>query len=320
MRKNHALSPAEKSDARKALCILDGSGLSLEEAARRAIDGKLAASKVTVQEGRDAFMESLKTQRPTTIMWYEDKLRALDFFSGEQVDAVTRAKFRTHLAAFNVSESTIFSYTRAARTLWRWMIAQEPPMAGQDITAGLRVTPRRKSKSTKFLTPEQARLVMKSALPSHRAAIALMLFAGIRPEEISGRGKPPMLWRNVNLADRLVTVPPECSKVVGSTRTLEGLPPALWAFIGNGEPDAPICPTQGYRAAQKAKRCLGMTQADGHDILRHTFATYATAHTESPGKVSLWLGHEGDTSMLFSHYKGAGATKAQAEAFFSLKP
>lgn len=320
MRVNHALTPAEKADARKALCILAGSGLSLEESARRAIDGKLAAVKITVQQGRDAFMESLKTQRHTTILWYEDKLRALNAFADTQVDSVTRAAFRTQMASFNVSESTMFSYTRAARALWRWMIAQEPPMAAQDVTAGLRVTPRRKARSINFLTPEQAKLVMKSALPSHKSAVALMLFAGIRPEEIAGRGKPRILWKHVNLAERRVTVPPECSKVVGSTRTLDGLPAALWGFLKPGDANAPICPAHGYRAAQKAKKCLRMSEEDGHDVLRHTFATYAVALTENPGKVSLWLGHEGDTSMLFNHYRGAGATKAQAEAFFAIKP
>lgn len=53
--------------------------------------------------------------------------------------------------------------------------------------------------------------------------------------------------------------------------------------------------------------------------MRHTFATYATAYTEDAAKVSLWLGHEGKPQMLHRHYRGL-TTKAQAEAFFALRP
>jgi hypothetical protein len=43
------------------------------------------------------------------------------------------------------------------------------------------------------------------------------------------------------------------------------------------------------------------------------------AYTANAPQVSVWLGHEGNPTMLHRHYRGL-ATKAQAEAFFNLRP
>jgi hypothetical protein len=39
----------------------------------------------------------------------------------------------------------------------------------------------------------------------------------------------------------------------------------------------------------------------------------------SVGKVALWLGDEGNPTMLHRHYRGL-ATKADSDAFFALRP
>ena len=56
-----------------------------------------------------------------------------------------------------------------------------------------------------------------------------------------------------------------------------------------------------------------------HDVTRHSFASYAVALTADPGKVALWLGHQGNPTMLHRHYRGL-ARKADAEKYFAIKP
>jgi len=55
------------------------------------------------------------------------------------------------------------------------------------------------------------------------------------------------------------------------------------------------------------------------DCLRHSFATYAVALTNNPGQVAIWLGHNGNPTMLYRHYRGL-TTKAEADKFFALRP
>jgi len=76
------------------LRILDGTDLTLAEAARRAVAGKRATRCVTAQEAVDEFLREVirREVRPSTVLWYEDKLRVFLASFGEQMlDAVNRS-------------------------------------------------------------------------------------------------------------------------------------------------------------------------------------------------------------------------------------
>lgn len=163
---------------------------------------------------------------------------------------------------------------------------------------------------------EQCAEVLRTT--KYRAAVALMLFAGIRPEEVHGQGKPPMTWGSIDFKGKLISVPNECSKS-RRRRSIEGLPAAVWAWLGEpGAPKEPITTALGINITRSAKRTAGITKWP-HDALRRSFATYAVALTSDAPKVALWMGHEGNPTMLHRHYRGL-ATKAQADAFFALRP
>ncbi len=305
-----ALSANQREEARQAIRILEGSGLSLLDAARIAATGRVAVEKISISEAVHKFLSTLGDLRETSREWYADKLGILADAGDTPVDALTRAEFRRLISSRGVSSATVASYARACRRLWRWMLDQEPPLAGTDPTEGVPVTARA-SQEISFFTPAQAREVVNGALSNHRAGLALMLFAGVRPEEVSGRGKPRMEWSAIDQVSRTVRVPEKCSKT-HRARILEGLPDAFWRHVGSGS--GVIANVAGHRITQAAKAIAGVR---GHDILRHTFATYAVALTSDVARVSLWLGHEGSPAMLHRHYR-ALATKAQAEEFFSI--
>ena len=56
----------------------------------------------------------------------------------------------------------------------------------------------------------------------------------------------------------------------------------------------------------------------GHDIMRHSFASYHLAYHASPDKTAHELGHR-DTQMLYRHYRQL-VTREAAEAFWAIWP
>ena len=150
------------------------------------------------------------------------------------------------------------------------------------------------------------------------SAIALALFAGVRPEELAGRGKPRLTWAAVNVSERIVRIPGGIAKT-GQPRVLEGLPDALWAWLGSpGKPGDPISPGLSREIGRKGREILGLDKWP-QDASRHTFATYHVAAFNDPGLTSILLGHEGNPSLLHRHYRGI-TTQAEAISFWALRP
>jgi len=315
MRKDYALSAAEKMDARDALAALEGSGMSLAEAVRRAVEGKRSVRKVTINEAAHDFLRTRLELRASTAGWYTASLSLFCGQFGEtRMDDLTRAEFRAWMQQNSQGPGVV----RAVRALYNWAIKHEPPLAGQDVTAGL---PSRGTRTAEihYLPAAECASIMAGA-GKYRSALALMLFAGVRPDEIASQHKPALLWRHVNAAEKIIRVPAEIAKT-GRARIMEDLPDAVWAWLDSGKPDTPACPARSMQAVRLAQSIAGYgpKRPWPHDALRHTFATYHVAAFNDPGKTSMLMGHEGNPTMLHRHYRGL-ATKAEADAFWALRP
>lgn len=321
-RTDFALNSEQKADAREALRILHGTGISLEAAARKAVAGVRALKRIQVSDAAASFVLSRIRSgcRRGTSDWYEDKLRLfVARFGDAKLDEISRSEIEAWLDGRAVSDVTRAGNARAIRALWRWAQRSDPPMVGADVTIGLATTARSRGGEIKFLPVNECRAIMEGA-GKYRSALALMLFAGIRPQEVAGHHKVAMTWENVNTADKIVRVPAGISKI-GRTRSLEGLPETLWAWL---EPKAlrdDVCPAKSREAVSLASRLAGYgpDRPWPQDALRHTFASYHVAAFSDPGKTALLLGHEGNPTMLYRHYRGL-ATKAEAEKFWALRP
>lgn len=330
-RKRWALPPELKVDAREAARILDGTGLTLADAARRAVAGRLALHRVTFAQVADRFLLELvrRKSRGATVRWYENKLAPMLLALGDRMmDAITRADLIEAAQAQAVMDATRASYYRAVRAVWRWAKNQEPPMVGADITEGLPTSVSRDHEQvTGILTVKDTAAIFAGA-GEHRSALALMLYAGLRPQELWGIDKPPLLWKHVNPTEHIIRVPAEVAKT-RKPRLLEGLPPAVWRWLEPRAPDQPVGTASSQWLIRVAQMAAGFAVKQAgqhrvlrpwpHDATRHSFATYALALTGDPGRVSLWLGHEGNPRMLYTHYRGL-ASKTEAEKYFALRP
>ena len=139
----------EENDAAAARALLAGSGISLEEAARRALSSpRVAPRNTTFEAAYDLFIRSrlAAEKKPATVAWYQDKLgRFVSPWQTRQIDTITRVEIRAAIDAEPCGASTKAGITRALRALWRFCLAHEPPLVGADATVGLRVTSPAKS-------------------------------------------------------------------------------------------------------------------------------------------------------------------------------
>jgi integrase len=317
-----ALTPSQRNDARAALALLAPVGITLEQAARIALGKRAPKPNVTVAKVADEFLRSRLNEgcRPATFDWYEERLNVIVAHFGEHIiDSISKGEFKKWLEQSSSGMSARAATARAARALWRYAQQHDPSYVNSIITEGLtfQAPSATADGSKKFLEVETCAKILNGVPQSYRSAVALMLFAGIRPEEIAGERKEWLKWEHVNVREKLIRVPAEISKT-GQARLIEGLPETIWAWLTPEDRDATVSPhnIRTVIGAAKLASGLGKWKQDG---LRHSFATYAMGLNNNPGQVAVWLGHNGNPTMLYRHYRGL-TTKAEADKFFALRP
>lgn len=173
--------------------------------------------------------------------------------------------------------------------------------------------PRHSSRPPAIFTPPAAAVVLEAARawsPDLVGPLALGLFAGIRPEEIVR-----MRWRHVGA--RYVEVTAVNAKT--HRRRLVAVTPALAAWlevVDDKDPDLSPWPSNWRKRMVKVLRKCGVPW--GHDICRHSFASYHLAAGKNAPATAHELGH-GSTAMLFQHYRELVTEEAAAE-FWALRP
>jgi len=145
----------------------------------------------------------------------------------------------------------------------------------------------------KILSVEQSGQLMRAGLETDRGLIpelALGLFAGVRPNEISR-----LTWDKIALRRRLLTIDAAASNV--RHRRIVNLHPTCVAWLKRGG-ELPVVKNRRRRMdALKEAAKLGEWP---HDVLRHTAASHLVAVYGARTAAEM-LGHS--ESMLFKHYR-----------------
>ena len=168
----------------------------------------------------------------------------------------------------------------------------------------------RKSSEIKILTLAEVEKVLDACQSvEERRVVALLAFAGIRPDAESGE-IARLDWEAVGAKD--VYIAPSVSKT-GSDRHIP-LTPRLRAEIDGHPTEGPVLPAGWRRAWQRIRKAAGI--AGEQDILRHSFAShYLAATSEEQAKAA--MGHTAGSSTLFRHYRRA-VTQADGLAYFGM--
>ena len=312
-RKNYSLTPSQQMDARRALRLLKGTGLTLEEVARVAVGGSRAGGVMELERAVEGFLEDKAndpTLRPATFSFYRGHLfAALEVLGEVDVGDVTKQQWKRVVGGSKARR-------RAVRALLGWCEAQDPPVASAGVLKGI-ATGRDTYSEPEIPTVEQCGEVMRYAAELS-AALALTMFAGVRMGELGGsRGKPPLRWQAIDIKARLIRVPAANAKT-GKPRVMEGLPENLWQWLHlyRKEPEDRVCPMSPDSLARRIRAIDPHWPQNGG---RHAFATYHLAAHGDVSRTTVLLGHEGSPSLLYRHYRGI-CTKEQAYRFFSIKP
>ena len=141
------------------------------------------------------------------------------------------------------------------------------------------------------------------------AAVGIMLWAGIRPKEVSR-----LTWKDVDLEERIIVVRHRNSKT-GGTRHIDICPPLRHWFGRIKNRNGQICPNNWIRKWHRLRVAAGFEHWT-QDVLRHTFATYNLKRFHNLPKLQSEMGHA-DLSLIRTRYVNMGnITKAEAKCFF----
>ena len=165
----------------------------------------------------------------------------------------------------------------------------------------------RKTSGVVILDPNEcARLLRACESPDERRAVALLLFAGIRPDVETGEiGR--LEWSAIRKDD--IYVSGEVSKT-NSDRHIP-ITPRLRRLIRGHPKSGPVIPANWKRVWARLRKAAGIVATD---VCRHTFASnFLAAYGEQSCKSA--MGHTAGSTTLFRHYRRA-VTEDAGKRFF----
>ena len=160
------------------------------------------------------------------------------------------------------------------------------------------------------------RLLRTLAQPEHAccaAAVGLMMWAGVRPEEVAR-----LTWADVDMSERVVYLSPRHTKTGGARQVTLHAPllRLLRAAGKDAEPARRITPPNWTRRWKRLRRAAGFARWQP-DTLRHTFASYHIKHFKDPTQLQWEMGHRSLEHLRSRYLNLMGLTAADAKKFWS---
>ena len=161
---------------------------------------------------------------------------------------------------------------------------------------------------------EVKQLVATAQLPAHRGslpAVALMLYAGVRPHEVTR-----LQWQDVDLEDHELRISPRHSKTGGARRIPLSRP--LAQLLARSAGAGRICPPNWRNRWHKLRQEAGFSRWVP-DVLRHTFASYHIRQHRDMTALQLSMGHRDQRLLMTRYINLRGISRQDAAAFWSMK-
>lgn len=312
---NPPLSEAQEADARAALAFLTSRGccLTLREVVEQALPLlDLPSAHMTVA----TLMAEFATAKDAT--WSEMSKRNFRNYSGkfcsafgdELLATITTPVLEEWLADTYPNAGGRAAALRTIRPAFSFAVRrgyiQASPFDNLE-----RIVANRRDFAIDIYSPAEARRLMDSASEECKVPFALLLFAGVRPNELRR-----LKWGDIR--EDFVHISTKAAKTA-QARNVD-ITPTLAAWIaraGAHAPEKAIVPRDWRRKWDNTRRKAGLTGRP--DAARHSFASYLLASTRDENLVRLSLGHSRNSDMLFVHYRAA-ATKEDAAAYWAILP
>ena len=281
--------------AQEALRVLEPTGLGLVEAAK--IVARQMASSGASEKFSDRYDRAVKANEERWSNRYKNDVAKIPrWLSKKFFDSPCGSIDRAAIEADLIADRPLKRSTIDARTT--------------RVLAVLNYRERhRRSGEIKILTLTEVEAVLGHCrTPEERRVVALLAFAGIRPDAESGE-IARLDWEAVGAKE--IYISPGVSKT-GSDRHIP-LTPRLRELLEGHPTSGPVRPVQWRRSWQRIRKSAGL---DGQDVLRHSFASHYLAATDE-AKAKAAMGHTAGSSTLFRHYRRA-VTQADGLAYFGM--
>jgi integrase len=262
---------------------------------------------VTLAQAVACYVESRNGHglRPNSFEQIRRSLRQLSAaFTGKHCHEITTSMIEGWFRGRGWKRSTVDGVIAKIGPFFTWCVREK--FAAANPVKGV-IKPKADESEPCILSPGEVGQLMAAAKEKDAKLIpylALGLFAGIRPEEIMRLDWQDISAHGININGR---------KAKTRQRRLVTVADNLGAWLKLG---GELPPKNRRRRLNAVREAAGITW--GHDIMRHTFASYHLAHHGSPDKTAHELGHR-DTQMLYRHYRQL-VTREAAEAFWDVLP
>ena len=311
--KESTLTNAQIVDARRAIERLAEAGLSmsLDKVVELALPTLQASgAHVSVNTLLSEFATLKATEwRPKTARNFREVATKFAAAYGEKaVTEITPALLREWLLSSG-SPAYAAGLTRTLRPAFSYafrqgMVQYSPFERMEPIKVP-------KRQGVDIFTPAEAAHLMAVAPADCKAAFALLLFAGLRPVELTR-----LTWGNIR--DCYIHITPDVAKTeqVRNIEIEQNLAAWLAAYSIPCKTES-ICPTNWQRKSQATRRLAGLSGRQ--DTARHSYASYHLATYKDKAALEANLGHTSGSAMLMRHYRAA-ATPEEAAAYWSIYP
>ena len=180
------------------------------------------------------------------------------------------------------------------------------------------------------LTPEEVERLLLACRPplpddssqldltSVQPAVAILVFAGIRPEELMR-----LTWEDVSFEDGVITVRAAASKTGGARHVTICEALLAWlSLVPEKERKDAIIPAYWRSRWEAARKRAGWGKEKPwpKDVLRHTFASYHAKTYADFGKLQMEMGHRSAELLRNRYTNMTGLTKEKAARFWKLMP
>ena len=331
-RENHGtaaklLSPADEQQAASALELLRNAGCStqLTVIVGEHLEGlRRRNSSKRLNEAWDAYLNrgdaALSKVHRKNLLGTKKRFASLHTklvveITANDIEACLGGAAATYRNAMLREIRAVFNWCKGGNRKW----LRENPANDCEFAAVDR------SKEVRIYTSDEIRRIMTATVQRHPdlvPAMAIMTFAGVRPDYMDGE-IVKLEWRHILHDDdhhKRIELPGGITKT-GKQRTVKIRPVLLswlqWHFQHGGAQEGLVCPVKGQALRTKIRAVFDASQVTRiQDGFRHSFASYL-APVEGLDTVETELGHQGGRQMLNRHYR-TDVRKVIAEQFWEI--
>ena len=279
--------------------------LNYQSGQEKGPEGNIKPASLAEAASRYLRVREEQNLRPLTLRQIRWKLNLLAEAFGElPCHELTAAMLEGWFAARNWKRSTIEGVLAKIGPFLNWCIRES-----YCINNPLKyiILPKEDDTQPCIFSPAQVSDLMTTATsrkPEMVPYLSLGIFAGVRPEELMRLDWEDITNHGVSINGHKAKT--RQRRLITVSENLKG-----WLSLGGDLP-----PSSRRRRLEALREEAGVPW--GHDIMRHTFASYHLAYHGSPDRTAHELGHR-NTQMLYRHYRQV-VTREDAEKFWAIWP